>query len=91
MIIPAAMNNHIQAKRVCPGQESNPTSIILHILRQFKFKSHIKGHPQKVENQRFHLTPSVMGFKAKDLLLELLAHKKGARCLKIPHQSSFPT
>ncbi len=27
MIIPGAMNNQIQAKRVSPGQESNPTSL----------------------------------------------------------------
>ena len=38
-------------------------------------KSHIQGHPQKVENQSFHLTPSLMGFQA--LLLEILALKKG--------------
>ncbi len=24
MIIPGAMNNHVQAKRVCPARESNP-------------------------------------------------------------------
>ena len=44
-------------------------------LRQFKSKSHIQGHPQKVENQSFHMTPSLMGFQA--LLLEILALNKG--------------
>ena len=46
-------------------------------LRQFKSKSHIQGHPQKLENQSFHLTPSLMEFQT--ILLDTLALKRGAR------------
>ena len=45
-------------------------SYFLAYFGQFKSKSHIQGHPQKVENQSFHLTPSLMRFLA--LLLEIL-------------------
>ena len=31
-------------------------------LRQFKSKSHLQGHPRKVENKSFYLTPSLMQF-----------------------------
>ena len=50
-------------------------SRFLAILRQFKSKSHIQGHPRKVETQSFHLTPSLIEFQA--ILLEILVLKKG--------------
>ena len=52
-------------------------SRFLAYLRQFKSKSHIQGHPQKVENRTFHLPPSLIGFQA--LLFDILARKRGAR------------
>ena len=39
-------------------------------------KSHIQGHPKKVENKSFHFTPSLMGFQA--FKLDLLAPEKCA-------------
>ena len=52
-------------------------SRFLAYLGQFKSKSHIQGHPQKVENQSFHLTPSLMEFQT--ILLDILTLKRGAR------------
>ena len=37
-------------------------SHFLAYLGQFKSKSYIQGHPQKVKNKTFHLTPSLMGY-----------------------------
>ena len=50
-------------------------SRFLAYLGQFKSKSHIQGHPQKVENKSFYLTPSLMGVKV--LLLEICVLEKG--------------
>ena len=46
-------------------------------------------HPQKIENQSFHLTPNLMGFQA--LLLEILALKKGTNFFNRACTSLFLT
>ena len=57
-------------------------SHFLAYLGQFKSKSHIQGHPQKVENRTFHLPPSLIGFQV--LLFDILASKRGARFVDAP-------
>ena len=67
--------------------QSKLLSYFLAYLGQFKSKSHIQGHPQKVENQGFHLTQSLMGFQA--LLLEILALKKGTNLFNRAYRLAF--